>query len=280
VDVWGRFRNRAFYGDSLYHSVTGSDSSITQGLIASRNNLAALVGSERLSPTFIAPEFDYSPKQMRVGQNHNQLDSLMWSVRAGGGSALIVFTKGRDMDPQYNKTNPVGFLDRERVHTITTASKAGQQVKLLGVTASPVYGSAKFINASVTDTVPPYCNPTCPGPNVAVAHESRFWNGFFPTSARDYQFDSYDNFVSDQGIYLDSRDRLYGQSRASVCVLPAQLFGGGQLDYGYGHIPNAQTYPAMQGWLIFKHIANVAKAANRIAGRKIIDIAYPEDIEP
>lgn len=280
VDVWGRWRNRAFFGDSLHHSVNGADTSIATGLYAARNNLAALVGSSYMSRAIIAPQWDFSPKQMRVGQNHAQLDSLMWAVSRSGYSTLIAFVQGRDSDPQYLGTNPVGFLSSERTHTITTSSLAGSTVKVVGFTQFPVMGSSKFISPSVADTVPPYCDPICPGPNVAVAIENKFWNGFFPTAGRDYSFSSSDGFGNDQGVYLDSRDRLYAQSRASACVLPANMFGGGGLDYGFGHTNTAQTYPTRVGWLVFKHLSNVASAANKLAGRTIISVVYPEDIQP
>lgn len=282
VDVWGRWRNRAFYGDSLRHTVNGVDTSLTAGLVSSRSNLASLVGGERLSGMLIAPEWDYSPRQMRSGLNHGSLDSLMWAVRKSGANAIVVNTQGRDSDPNYRTANPTGFLASERTHTIQTSSLKGAKVKLLGFSVFPVHGSSKFIAPSPTDTLPPYCDVGCPGMNVAVAYESRFWNGYFPVlGGRDSGSSPYDGLGSPAvGVYSGVKDLLYGHNRASVCVLPANLFGGGGADYGFGHTNTPQVYPTRTGWLIMKHLANVARAANKLAGRTIIVLQYPEDIEP
>jgi hypothetical protein len=279
-DVWGKHRNRAFYGDSLNHAVAGSDTSLTALLWAARKNLVSLVGENLISRTVVAPDFDHSPKQMRVDQNHGQLDSLMWAIRKARFSTLAVLTLGRDSDPQYRQTTPVGFLVSERRHTIMTTSLKGERVTMLGAATFPVHGSSKFINASVTDTVPPYCDVTCPGPNTAVSYTNRFWSAYFTPVGRDYQFSSYDGFGTDQGVMLDSRDRLYGHKRGSLVVLPMQLLGGGGIDNGYGHGNIATTNPTRTGWLIMKHISNAVKAANYFAGRNIINLQYPEDIEP
>jgi hypothetical protein len=279
-DVWGRYRNRAFFGDSLNHAVAGKDTSITAQLWAARKSLAALVGNERMSQTVVAPDFDYSPKQMRVNQNHGQLDSLMWSILTARFRTLVVLSLGRDGDPQYLQSNPVGFLNRERSHTVMISSLKGEKVSLLAAATFPVHGSSKFIGTAPVDSTPPYCDVGCPGPNSAVAYTNKFWAAYFTPTGRDYQFSSYDGFNTDQGVYLDSRDRLYGQKRGSLVVLPVQLLGGGGIDFGAGHSNTATTFPTRTGWLIMKHVTNVVRAANQFAGRTIVGLQYPEDIEP
>jgi len=281
-DVWGWNRNRTFYGDSLVHAVAGNDTSLTALLYRARINLGALVGNDRLSATAIAPNFDFSPKQMRVNQNHQQLDSLMWAVRKARFTTLVGLSVGRDMDPQYNTTRPNGWLNSERTHTITTSSLKGDKVRLLMAVQKAVVGSSKFLAPSTADTIPPYCDVSCPAANYAVQFENRFWNGFFPLNGRDYYVTPYDNFNTGSldGVVADFRQNIYGQKRSSVAVIPMQWFGGGGIDRGIGHENLSTTYPGRNGWLVIKHISNVVKAANYFAGRNIINMQYPEDIEP
>jgi hypothetical protein len=275
-DVWGRYRNRTVYGPS---SDTGS---VVTGLLSAKRSLAALVGADRMSATAIAPDFDWTPYQVRNGRNQILVDSLMWGLREIGFSALAVLTLGRDSDPHY-KTNPAGWLDRERKYTISAPSKRGMTVNILGVANAPTWGSSKFIGRPAqTDTVPPYCDPICPGPNVSVDAENQFWAAYFTAEGSD--FVSHRGLKSDNdgysGIYFDSRLRLYPRKRSSLCVLPIQSLGGGAIDFGPGHIPQATPFPTRPGWLVMKHISMAVKAANQAAGRTVIKLAYPEDIEP
>jgi len=272
-DVWGRYRNRNIGGLS---TDTGS---VYNGLVASRKALAALVGPERISATLVAPDFDWTPYQIRNGKNANLVDSLLWAARRARFSTIVTLSLGRDSEPAY-KTNPVGFESRERVARLTTPSMIGERVTLMSVATFPVWGSSKFIMASSGDTIPPYCDVVCAGPNAAVSMENKFWMGYFTMTGRDTQFNSYDNFSTDQGVVLDSRDRLYAQRRSSILAMPMQSLGGGGVDFGYGHSNNSTTYPGRPGFLAMKHITTAVRAANEAAGRKIWNVQYPEDIEP
>ena len=274
VDSWGRYRNRAIYGDSTSHTVNGSDTSIFANLKAARRILAAQVGQGKMSTLLFAPDFDWSPYQMRRGQNGRLLDSLLW-LSAQLGGPLLVNAQDRDRDPTYSGTNPKGWLLNEGVYG---SALAGPAVTVLGHNGMSVRGSRVGVMTdglsfmgSTTDSLPPICSPgPCPGPNAAVYEENRFWNGFFGPS-RDYSFNAHDGLgdTSSEGKYVDSKDRLYSNSRASLIVLPAQSLGG-----------QSSTAPNRWGYFTLKHLMHVTKAINAKAGRTVIVNAFPKNIEP
>lgn len=271
VDVWGRYRNRTVYGGSFSAGIVGADSSIAAGLTNARSLLRAQVGAERLSKALIAPDFDWSPYQMRAHQNTRLLDSLLWLSSRWNGP-LIVNVQDRDRDPAYLRTNPRGWRIDEGYHSTAISGR----VAVLGANGFTVRGSRvaehtdglSFVKVT-EDSTAPYLSAD-PGPNASVVQESKFWNGLFGPS-RDYLFESYDNIGStDEGVYINTKDRLYGSpSKASVIVLPAQSLGGQDING-----------PNRWGFFVLKHLVHATRAINAKAGRTLIAPAYPEDIDP
>ena len=278
LDIFGRYRNRTFVGDSLLHFVAGSDKSIKAQLGYGRYALNTIYPG-KLSKTLVAPDWDISPYHMRRGQNEHFVDSLWLAVKDARFSTIISSSLGRDSDPRYIAV-PVGWQSREERVRVRLATDPSDKLTRLNVAVHPVAGSTRFFGAAATDSTAPLSS--APAPNVAVAHTSRFWDGFFgPSSAtRGARWDCYDCAGTDENVYLDTKDRIYARNRGSVVALPAQWFGGGVMNIGTAYNATAQTYPTRPGFYVFKGIANVIKAVNRKAGRTVMTQGFPEDIDP
>lgn len=271
VDVWGRYRNRAIYGDSLYHYVAGSDTSVFTLYSAARAALSALVGSGSMSRTIVAPDLDWTPYQVRANQNAGLIDSLAWVAAKLGCPTFIVTSYGRDNDPSY-LANPNGWNVRQGTYTVRAASQRGDKVTFLATAGLTIQGSRtggrtdglSFLSYQ-GDSLPPLCSPgPCPSPSVSVCHENKFWNGFFGPAVDFNATNGVNNFDT---VYDNYNRGPHGP--AKVIVLPAQSFGG-QCTCG----------PNRWGFFVLKHLMGATNAINYMAGRTVIANAWPEDIQP
>ena len=274
VDPFGRFRNRVAFSTD-----TASTNPSTYSQLLGAKNILARNGLQ-LSGVVVPFADDWSPYQVRGSQNLSQMDSVCFALRKAGFIGVISNSQGRDSDPGYLTTNPVGWGSRERQHTIMTTGLSGVRFKVLMHSGEVSTGSTQFFSGTAQDSVAPLCVPACPGPNVSVSQQNRFWRGFFANQdgERDYQFDSYDGFGATD-IWTPSKQRLYAQSRASILWIPAQHLGGTLLELGFATAQSG-TVPTRVGWWTIKHVANVARTVNFLAGRTLIVASYPEDIEP
>ena len=276
-DVWGRYRNRAFFGDSVYHAVAGDDTSIFQLYKGARANLAATVGQNYLSGLIVCPESDWSPYQMRRNQNAALVDSVAWVAAKLGCSAILVNTWGRDMDPSY-LTNPKGYIFKQRRYTIRAASLRGMNINFIGHQQFTVMGSRVH---SCTDAL---------SFEARAAVDTALTEGFFyaqmPTYAMysfwNSMYGPYDAVSWNDGAGLwnqtttapawDSSafDNVPGTHQpASVLQLPAQAFGG-----------QDAAAPNRWGFYAIKHVMGAAALTNYAAGRSVMVNSWPEDITP
>lgn len=264
VDVFGRYRNRIILGDL---SATGKDSSLWALLKGARDTLAKITGGE-ISGTIVPPDDDWSPYQMRAHQNANQLDSIQTTLALLGFSHILTNTQNRDRDPAYLRTNPKGWLDGQKRHSMGGRGS----LSIIGYTVNPGRGSqyagngdALSFGFSPGDSLPPIAGGVR---SIAVDIENSFWNGFFGPS-RDYTFWPYDNVAINAAPLGVPGNYLYPNNKASVIYLPAQSFGG-----------QSSTTPNRWGYFVLKHLQMASKAINGGAWRTIISNAFPEEIEP
>lgn len=299
VDFNGRYRNRAFYGDSAYHYVIGSDFSVYNYLTAARRQLATL--GLPMSSTVVPPDFDCSPYQVRRGQNVQYRDSLFFAYTQAGYNTVVTLNKGRDWDPSYIAGPIVGWQNAEG--RFAQQILPGAYFKMMCAAQWPVSGSTKFMmgenRPSGADTTAPYTDAVQgPRPSIPVQFENRFWLGFwspgatagFPVRAgaidathfRDYIFTPYDYLATawGAGVMYDPADRLWGTNRGSICAVPMQWFGGPVHDQAYAITSTVGAFPTLPGWVVFKHISNVVDAGNKFAGRVVTKLGFPEDIDP
>ena len=274
VDVFGRYRNRAIFGDSLRHAVPGADTSVAALWWAARKNLASLVGESNISNSLVAPGGDWTPFQIRRNQNAGLVDSLLWMANLVGAQTLVFDSYGQDMLPTY-LTNPKGWPLTQGTHAIGAASARGVRVKALAYSGFTPRGSRVGSRTDglsflgwMADTIPPVCSPgPCPNPSATAVAENHFWNAYFGPS-RDLAFDPYDGLTDELNLY-DNYPALYKRQRASVLVLPVQSLGG-----------QSVTAPNRWGFFTIRHLVDAAKLINAAAGRTVISNEFVENVNP
>ena len=272
VDVFGRFRNRAFYGDSVYHYVEGADSSIFQGLVTLRKRTKD-AGLDKLSGTLIAPLDDWSPKNMAV--KTNAMDSLIWVAQKAGYSAILTDVQRPEADIQRIRTNPLLVRGWHGDEKVRYSSLTGENFKFVGHTGYNITGSSLQYFPLPTDSASTPLTYSFGGtgpctPSATYQMIGRFWSGFNDTG-RDRDWFAYEGF-SALGGYLDIRyssaDMFHEPRKASVFKLHVSDLGG---------IQNGP--PTRPGYYAIKSLVRQFDAINKIAGRTVVRLTYPEDIE-
>lgn len=248
VDPWGRWRKRAFGGDG-----TAADTSVTALLKAARANLAAAVGAANLSRLAVPVDDDWTP--LAVRPSAGALPDSEWiAMHDAGFTSVLVNHQQRKL----SATNPQGWYPAEGTH---------DGVRALWHSGWQTTGSAHFAGAQ--DSVFPVAS--APPANVAVYEDSRFWNGALSHYHRDL------GFTSDQVVWPSVsngirplHDILWGIAPLDCFVIPMQGFGGSAT------ATSAATRPSY--WNL-KHMVDGINVINRFAGRTLIDLTWPEDIQ-
>jgi hypothetical protein len=255
VDVWGRWRLRAVLGDG---SCTGADTSFACLYRAVRAQLQAKVGAGYLSALAVAPDDDWTPKNVSRSSNA-KVDSILRRIKALGYKALLI--DGQRLDNTLLE-HPIGYGNQQR-------GGSGIHPALLAHSGYSIVGSSKFYGFT-TDSAGNICSPgPCPRQNVAVYETSRWWHGLFPDGACDPEFMNPNIFTgNDIGVWINISDRLYGPRPARVLVVSMQGLGGD---------PTAPTRPA---WWAIKSFVNAARAINASGRKPLIDIGWAEDATP
>lgn len=273
VDVWGRYRNRAIYGDG---SGVGADTSVWALYRTARGALRDLVGEQYMSRLLAAPESDWTPYQVRRNQNFALVDSLAWLAATLGGP-ILVNTWGRDMDPLY-LTNPKGWIMPQGRYTVHAQSRRGETVRFLGHQQFSVRGSRVGIRGDWFSSLTPTADTTSAFMGSMTSYgyqEYAFWNGFYgPWLGREYNQGQADLPAEaaagwDHTIFDNWSIPGYVHNRASIFMVPAQSFGGQNIDA-----------PHRWGVLAMRHINSAANLVNWKAGRTVLRQVWAEELNP
>ncbi len=271
VDVFGRYRNRTYYA---LPSHTAGDTSLYANLIHVRGAVASVYGRSRLSSTILAPWDDYSPKNIRNGSNG--LDSLVMAITRAGFTTIRTDVQNPEANPAYLQPNRDlirGGFPNQRKYT----SPLGASVTFVGQTGYSTSGGNKFWATRNDSTSIPRMYTFGIGlsyPTITHANLGRFWGGFFHETWRDVDWfprASLGDGVTDGGYVGDSyanvlfplNDNLYDQHRASVLKMHVSDFTGKR-----------------PGWWTVKSLKREIDYINRLAGRTVIRLGYPEEIVP
>ena len=272
LDIMGRFRRRAAYGDG---SRVGADTSVYGLLMRARHYADSTFGRSRFSATLLPPNDDWSPKNLTNGQSSPGLDSLFWAIQRAGFKAIRTNVQHPDANPSYLRVNPLGYY-REQM---TASGRVGgtdvdslkYALKLVGHSGFPIIGGWR--QGSV-------------GNDSTSAHSLGFYGNIYVELARmwygatqDWDF-NYDVFPRETFVYttnflaqgwvdvdIPSADLLYVPRRSNVKKWHCSDFSG---------TPNGP--PALNGWWAMKSIVNAATVINRLAGRPIVTFCYPEEL--
>lgn len=273
VDLFGRYRNRAIVGDSLYHAVAGADSSILAGLVLLRDKIKD--AGLRVSGTVVAPLDDWSPKNML--SKSTPLDSLTLAFSRAGFSAVLTDVQRNEASINRTKANRDLVRGYDGVQRDYYNPLLGKEFRLIGHTGYNITGSSMNYMVVPTDstTIPltySFGGTITSTPTASMMSLGRFWYGFLNDNWRDIDWFPTTG-IAGYGGYLDIRypsADLFGEfRRASVMKLHVSDLGG---------IPNGP--PARPGYWAIKSLVNQFRAVNAWANRKVLILTYPEDCEP
>lgn len=243
VDPFGRWRSRAAYGDG---SRAGKDTSLTALLVAARFKADSLWPG-RVDHLLIAPWDDWSP----VNTPAMTLDSLFGAFRKAGFVGVVSNMRLRNSNPTaVGGANPYGWWPQQRWE-YTSKISAGR-FKILATPGWQDSGSARWDNGS--GSAGAYVYPS-------FDRMEMFWRGLLMGATMPGR--SSGQYHTKRPDSTDGATRIY-----TIHV--------GDLGKGT-HASGRATRP---GWWQIKYIVNASKAINYLAGRTLIDIRYPEDVEP
>jgi hypothetical protein len=279
-DIFGRWNNRAFYGDSTSHTVVGADSSIYWNLKRARSVTDSLFPG-RLSGCVLAPEDDYSPKQMRQGQesslggSYGYADSLIFSMRQAGFTCLRVDGKYTDARPK--GTNPRGWFTesrrtRDRIggRHFTLLAHAGYELGSVNWAWSTNDSAAPFDSAAVGRIEEERAG--CGMWDMGGIHEGDIFcnQGSQLSTAAYYAWKNVEFKIDDVHDPKVSREISSEGSfeNCRVMRMACSEFSGRRPD------------PARIGWHQVKWLNDWFRACNILAGKTIMQFAYPEDVDP
>lgn len=271
VDVWGRYRNRAALGDTTTHS--GADSSIYKLLRGALYKADSIFGASKVSRFALAPDDDWSPKGLHGSRLSPPMDSVFLAARLAGFKGLRINVQNLDGDPGYLRTNPKGYV-REQGRYLDSRK---QPFNLLGHSGFPIAGAVTTM-ATFQDSA----QGSAPDSNyipLINTNIRRAWMQITTDEDRDWDVFPYDfTFNSPSpsfgqrpyvGVDFHSHDVLYPIRRGAILRFCVNDFSG-----------NPNGPPARMGWWVIKSLKNQFDVINSLAGRTIIEFAYPEDITP
>ena len=285
VDIFGRYRARAFYGDSAsLHTVDGADSSIYQGLLAAKA-IVKTYWPDRVSGLLMAARDDYSP--YRYFPQTSWIDSLTYVIRKAGFIALRTDVQYRDADPSRWKLalSEVrllrGGMGSQRY--VPNNFGGGDALRLLGVNgyqntgASYQYTLAAGTNIDTTAALTEfYGQSSASSPPVPTMYMSRFYSGFLYDKFvdPDYFQQGYgfkDNNATNMigGAWFPMEDHFSPSGHGSIFKITATELSG-----------DPAGVASRPGYWAIKSLANSFAAINAAAGRNVCVLGYPEDIVP
>lgn len=271
-DPLGRFRKRAAFGDTTGWNAGDAnnvDSSTTKLLMGSRFKIRSTFGADKMSGLLMPTDDDWSDLN-GVSDGTRRADSTVFAIARAGFSAIRVNGVDRDCDPNYLRVNHKGYLNKQMRYVSTVRNTP---LNILAYNGFPLGGGEKLAYGLLDTVTTPFWQVK---PHKEIA---RALNGLVYRGVADYEMFPYDDHYSQfgggptlafyQGVHLNVKDKLNSvHNRASLMRLSVSDFSG------------SATRPARLGWWTLKSIANSMAMVNRLAGRTILTIDWPENIEP
>lgn len=275
VDPLGRFRPRTFFGDT---SATGSltDTSYTSNLKRMKFLCDSLTGG-RTTPMLVAYNDDWSPPSIRKYLSAKNVDSLYFAIRQGGFMGVIANGQSPESDlnfstgPGYH--NPRGATNRQGWYSYNIGRDRASQdmVKVLTFWGQPLnLGKTQFFTFGDSS------GADAEGSWSLIHHTlDRAYGSWFNDRWENQDMWRFDaallnvNYWSTwRGIVFSDDDFFYHPKRAHVLMLSMADLSG------------AASNPARGGLYVIRSIQQATKATNLAAGRTLVQLAYPDEVQP
>lgn len=258
VDTFGRYRNQSMaYGPA---GGASGDTSLYARLVYALALGDSMWGRGRTSRFALPPDDDWSPYNWRGNQADASRgvtqDSILFAYARAGFRGIRINGSWRVARPHLNPTNPRGYVWRQGRYPTADRST---RINLLAHNGNSTFGVLHY-PATADSTVPVSISPSS-GEGWMNMH--RLWSGLFGTNNG--------NAVGN-GLVVD-HNTTGSTSPARIMKFSCQELSGSGVNVSYKE-------SVREGWWPIKAVANHIAIMNRAAGRTIMQVAYPEDIQP
>ena len=281
VDVFGRYRVRFAIGDD---SGAGADSSIKTLAKSSLRMADSLFGRDRVSRIAVAPDDDWSPKNVTGGQSGGvTIDSVLYALKLAGYNGVVADSQDPDADASKRTgpaaTNPRGYYNQQRTYTSGLIPEL-RDFKILTHSGFAVIGGNAQAYSLPSGTRDSTSYKGAVGWTSNIYRElSRFWSAALLDHDDSYDTWAYDDINSGPTrVYDGIVQRRVDRTQAAVHrpVVKGSIYRLSCSDLS--GLPGGP--PAASGFHILKAAKNAMDTINRLAGRTVVAFAYPDDIEP
>ena len=282
VDIFGRWRQRAFFGDSATHAVYATNDTSIYWQLKWAKALTDSLFPGRSSGFCMPPMDDYSPINLRPNSqsgafgNPSKVDSVLYVIGLAGFTGLRINGAYTDSDARYRGafTNPRGWHWQAGAYRNNCD---GRFLSLLAHSGYELQGGISWANSYV-DSVAPYDTSAIGRSRMdrvmfGIWNQAGTWDSDGLGNPRPF-VSSFDTWRDVKYVFEDYQDPQLpytAQSRhrnAQIFTMSCSDLSGKQPD------------PARTGWLFIRWIDSWMKACNQAAGRTLMTWSYPEDIEP
>ena len=272
LDVLGRYRARAAYGDG---SAVGADTSLWARLKWALFKADSIFGRGRVERFLLAPDDDWSPKNIRPIGGGPDVDSVLWAIHRAGFKGIRVWgwdNAGSGTARTTFSANPLGWINNQEV---VREGVGGNQLTLIRHNGFPIVGGTKAYHTG---------NDTASAPAdsgsylVQYAEHNRMWTGFtqdedwvdYDTWPRDFTYFFATKFTA--GLWLD-----VDIPRRDIASLPRRAYIRTFHIRDLGGVPNGP--PARNAYWVLKSAVNAAETINKLAGRTVVRFGYPTEVD-
>lgn len=197
---------------------------------------------------------DWSPYNLRGDQAGTTVDSVLYAYRKAGYRGIRINGAWAEGRPNKTRNNPRGYIAEQGNYRIRYGTtEVGDNFKLLAHNGSSTFGSVSIVSA--TDSTAPAGDQ---GSSATWSAQLRFWRGLFGY------------YPVQEGA--DGENATGETQRCRIFRISAQELAGASTD----------TWKSTQrpGWWALKQVVTPIRIMNRLAGRSIMSVEYPENVDP
>lgn len=258
-DAFRRYRN-ASVAVGPGTGATAADTSLYALLSYAISKGDSLWGRPRSSRFALPPDDDWSPYNFRATQQPYLMDSLFYAYRKAGFRGIRI--NGYWIEARANRTptNPRGFFAEEGNYPIRFGTtEKGDNFSLLAHNASSTFGSVALYSGladSAQSSGADYPQ------SMTWNAQERFWLGLF-------------GYWPITAVGIDgSNGTGEGVQRVRIFRMSAQELAGPEL------ASSTWKQTSRPGWWAIRQVVMPINIMNRLAGRTLMVVDYPENCQP
>lgn len=258
IDQFRKYRNQSMAIGPV--RTTAADTSLYALSVYALARMDSLVPG-RVSATAMPMDDDWSPYNWRAQQadpaHGVTQDSILAAYAKAGYRAIRFNANWMNYRPERSPTNPRGMVFTQGNYRTAVS---GLNINLLGHQGGSTYGSVFMDVVADSTNNPPSFDPS---PGLAWRQSRAFWKGVFRSGFSGQVTGS---------VASDENSTVLAFNPCRIYKVSAQeLAGISSVDY---------KTMIRHGWWGVRSVWAPIQIMNQVAGRSIMQVAYPEDIRP